>query len=107
VPSGCARLHRKIERPITTSTDPPAEGKETGDGCAAVVRGLDGYDYAYWLRNGGHSWSGGYSLVARAPSSDPRPGNGNVVLSLVWTAKRARSTAWVWLGGPQPIKYSA
>ena len=64
----------KIEGPIIRGTDPPAPGKETGDSCASVVRGDDGYDYAYCLHNGGHSWEGGYGFIARAPSSDPGPG---------------------------------
>jgi hypothetical protein len=61
----------KIEGPIIRGTDPPAAGKSTGDSCASVVRGDDGYDYAYCLHNGGHSWDGGYGFVARAPASDP------------------------------------
>ena len=64
----------KIEGPIITGTDPPRDGKETGDSCANVVRGQDGYDYAYCLHNGGQSWNGGFGFVARAPSSDPGPG---------------------------------
>ncbi len=42
--------------------DPPAVGKETGDSCPSLVRGQDGYDYAYCLLNGGHSWDGGYGF---------------------------------------------
>lgn len=64
----------KIEGPIITGTDPPAVGKETGDSCPSVVRGDDGFDYAYCLHNGGHSWDGGYGFIARAPSSNPGPG---------------------------------
>jgi hypothetical protein len=59
----------KIEGPIITGTDPPHDGKETGDSCVNVVRGQDGYDYAYCVHNGGHSWDGGYGFVARAPST--------------------------------------
>jgi hypothetical protein len=78
-------LHWKIEGPIITGTDPPADGKETGDSCANVVRGQDGYDYAYCLHNGGHSWDGGYAFVARAPSSDPGPGKWKKYFSGAWS----------------------
>jgi hypothetical protein len=64
----------KIEGPIVAGTDPPAVGKETGDSCPSVVHGQDGYDYAYCLHNGGHSWDGGYGFIARASASDPGPG---------------------------------
>jgi hypothetical protein len=56
----------KILGPIIRSTVPPAAGLETGDSCANVVRAPDGYDYAYCLHNGGHSWGGGYTFLARA-----------------------------------------
>jgi hypothetical protein len=64
----------QIEGPIIRGTDPPVANKETGDSCMIAVRGQDGYDYAYCLHNGGHSWDGGYTFVARAPISDPGPG---------------------------------
>jgi hypothetical protein len=64
----------KIEGPIIVGTDPAAANKETGDSCMTAVRGQDGYDYAYCLHNGGHSWDGGYTFAARAPASDPGPG---------------------------------
>ena len=64
----------KILGPIIRGTDPPAANKETGDSCETVVRGNDGYDYAYCVHNGGHSWDGGYGFIARAPVSDPGPG---------------------------------
>lgn len=67
-------LHWKIEGPIIVGTDPPAANKETGDSCMTVMRGQDGYDYAYCLHNGGHSWDGGYTFAARAPIADPGPG---------------------------------
>jgi hypothetical protein len=60
--------------PIIRATDPPVANKETGDSCMTVVRGQDGYDYAYCVHNGGHSWDGGYVFAARAPASDPGPG---------------------------------
>jgi hypothetical protein len=63
-----------IAGPIITGTDPPAASKETGDSCVAIVHGEDGYDYAYCLHNGGHSWDGGYGFIARAISSDLGPG---------------------------------
>jgi len=78
-------LHWKIEGPIITGNDPPADGKETGDSCAAVVRGNDGYDYAYCLHNGAHSWEGGYGFIARAPSSDPGPGKWKKYFNGAWS----------------------
>jgi hypothetical protein len=75
----------KIEGPIITGTDPPAIKKETGDSCANVVRGNDGYDYAYCVHNGGHSWDGGYTFAARAPSSDPGPGKWRKYFNSAWS----------------------
>ena len=43
----------KILGPMIEGTDPPAAANETGDSCMTVVRGQDGYDYAYCLDNGG------------------------------------------------------
>jgi hypothetical protein len=75
----------KIKGPIIVGTDPPAAGKETGDSCPTVVRGQDGYDYAYCLHNGCHSWDGGYGFVARAPISDPGPGKWKKYFNGGWT----------------------
>jgi hypothetical protein len=75
----------KIEGPIITGTDPPQDGKQTGDSCYNVVRGQDGYDYAYCVRNGGHSWDGGYNFIARAPSSDPGPGKWKKYFDGAWS----------------------
>jgi hypothetical protein len=75
----------KIEGPIITGTDPPHDGKETGDSCVNVVRGQDGYDYAYCVHNGGHSWDGGYGFVARAPSSNPGPGQWKKYFNGEWS----------------------
>jgi hypothetical protein len=75
----------KILGPIIRSTVPPATGLETGDSCAAVVRGQDGYDYAYCLHNGGHSWGGGYTFLARAPASDPGPGQWKKYFNGAWS----------------------
>jgi hypothetical protein len=75
----------KIEGLIISSTDPPADGKETGDSCGTVVRGQDGYDYAYCAHNGGHSWDGGYGFVARAPVSDPGPGRWKKYFNGSWS----------------------
>ncbi|WP_426410830.1 hypothetical protein [Bradyrhizobium ganzhouense] len=60
----------KMEGPIIVGTDPPVAGKFTGDSCPSVVKGEDGYYYAYCLRNGGQSWNGGYTFIARAPASN-------------------------------------
>jgi hypothetical protein len=65
----------RIRGPIIRGTDPPVADKETGDSCMIAVRFPDGYDYAYCLHNGGHSWDGGYTFAARAPATDPGPGS--------------------------------
>jgi hypothetical protein len=75
----------KILGPIIRGTDPPAAGKETGDSCATAVRGHDGYDYAYCVHNGGHSWDGGYGFVARAPTADPGPGKWKKYFNGSWS----------------------
>src|SRR5258708_37892872 len=61
--------------PLTPGTDPPAVGKGTGDSCPTVIKGKDEFYYAYCLRNGGQSWNGGYTFLARAPIAQPGPGN--------------------------------
>ncbi len=78
-------LSWKIEGPIVGGTDPPADGKSTGDSCPSVVKGQDGYDYAYCLRNGGQSWNGGYTFVARAPSANPAPGQWKKFFNGAWS----------------------
>ncbi len=75
----------KTEGPIITGTDPPKDGKQTGDSCGNVVRGQDGYDYAYCVHNGGHAWDGGYTFAARAPSSEPGPGKWKKYLNGAWS----------------------
>jgi hypothetical protein len=75
----------KIKGPIIVGTDPPAAGKETGDSCPSVVPGQDGYDYAYCLHNGGHSWDGGYGFIARALASDPGPGKWKKYFNGEWS----------------------
>jgi hypothetical protein len=74
----------KILGPIIRGTDPPTADKETGDSCMTVVRGQDGYDYAYCLHNGGHSWDGGYTFAARAPAADPGPGKWKKYFNGAW-----------------------
>jgi len=74
-----------IEGPIITGTDPPRDDKETGDSCGNVVRGKDGYDYAYCVHNGGHSWDGGYTFAARASASDPGPGKWKKYFNGSWS----------------------
>ena len=75
----------KVEGPIISGTDPPADGKETGDSCGNVVRGNDGYVYAYCSHNGAHAWEGGYVFVARAPSSDLDPGKWKKYYNGAWS----------------------
>jgi len=80
----------KILGPIIRGTDPPKANKETGDSCMTAVRGAhgsndDGYDYAYCLHNGGHSWDAGYTFIARAPASDPGPGKWKKYFNGSWS----------------------
>jgi hypothetical protein len=51
---------------VITGTDSPQPDKITGEGDCTMVDGLDGYLYAYCLRNS--DWQ---TIVARAPISDP------------------------------------
>lgn len=51
---------------VITGTDSPQPDKITGEGDCTMVDGLDGYLYAYCLRNS--DWQ---TIVARAPASDP------------------------------------
>ena len=83
--SGDYGLTWKFNGPIITGTDPPAPGKETGDSCPTAVRGKDGYFYAYCLHDGGHSWDGGYAFAARAPISNPGPGNWKKYYNGAWS----------------------
>jgi hypothetical protein len=75
----------KVEGPIISGTDPPADGKETGDSCGNVVRGNDGYVYAYCSHNGAHAWEGGYVFLARAPASDPGLGKWKKYFNGSWS----------------------
>jgi len=54
---------------IVTGTDQPTAGKVTGEGDCSAVNGQDGYYYAYCKR--AHDRA---TFVARAPVSDPGPG---------------------------------
>lgn len=51
---------------IITGRDAPQPDRITGEGDCTMVDGLDGYLYAYCLRNS--DWQ---TIVARAPASDP------------------------------------
>jgi hypothetical protein len=55
---------------ILTGTDAPTVHKMTGEGGCTAVNGQDGYYYAYCTRPRDRAY-----IVARAPVSDPRPGN--------------------------------
>lgn len=72
--------------------------KQTGDGDCTVVDGGDGYLYAYCRRHGA-TW---YTFVARAPSSNPIPGNWlkgttGAGRSLGWAETPRRSALLAWL----------
>ena len=54
---------------IIIGKDVPTAGKITGEGDCTAVNGQDGYYYAYCWRN-----RNGATIIARAPVSDPRPG---------------------------------
>jgi hypothetical protein len=51
---------------VITGTDTPQPGRINGEGDCTMVDGLDGYLYAYCLRNS--DWQ---TIVARAPALDP------------------------------------
>jgi hypothetical protein len=55
---------------IITGTDAPTANKNTGEGDCTAVNGQDGYYYAYCFRP-----RDGALIAARAPVSNPRPGN--------------------------------
>ncbi|HEV2677556.1 MAG TPA: hypothetical protein VGV37_23700 [Aliidongia sp.] len=55
---------------IITGTDAPAANRNTGEGDCTAVNGADSYYYAYCFRP-----RDGALIVARAPVSDPGPGN--------------------------------
>lgn len=55
---------------IITGTDAPTANKNTGEGDCTAVNGQDGYYYAYCFRA-----RDGALIAARAPISNPRPGN--------------------------------
>jgi hypothetical protein len=55
---------------VISGRDSATKGKITGEGDCSWVDGQDGYLYAYCLRNS--DWR---TIVARAPVSDPGPGN--------------------------------
>src|SRR5260370_25462071 len=67
---------------------PPAVGKGTGDSCPTVIKGKDEFYYAYCLRNGGQSWNGGYTFLARAPIAQPGPGNWKKFYNGEWSHPR-------------------
>jgi hypothetical protein len=75
----------KFVGPIISGTDPPTPNKETGDSCGNIVRANDGYFYAYCVHDGGHAWEGGYNFAARAPESNPKPGNWKKYFNGGWT----------------------
>jgi hypothetical protein len=55
---------------IITGSDAPTADKNTGEGDCTAVNGQDGYYYAYCFRA-----KDGALIVARAPVSNPGPGN--------------------------------
>jgi hypothetical protein len=66
---------------ITGKTDDkPTPGRLTGEGCAAVIDGKDGYYYAYCARNRDRT-----PYVARAPVANPGPGNWQKYFNGAWS----------------------
>ena len=55
---------------IITGTDVPTTGRNTGEGDCTALNGLDNYYYLYCGRS-----KDGALIVARAPVSNPQPGN--------------------------------
>jgi hypothetical protein len=79
---------------IITGSDSPAAGKNTGEGDCTAVDGRDGYYYAYCnrVRDGG-------SIVARAPVSNPTPGNWKKYLEGRWDQPGLGGNATRLMGG--------
>ncbi len=50
-----------------------------------MVKGEDNYYYAYCLHNGGQSWNGGYTFIARAPGSNLAPGQWKRFFNGTWS----------------------
>lgn len=65
--------------PILTGTDPPASGKQTGEGDCTALDGNDGYFYAYCGRPRDEA-----TIVARAPVNNPGPGHWTKYYNGAW-----------------------
>ncbi len=73
-------LSWSVRGQILTGTDAPAAGRITGEGDCTFVDGKDGYFYAYCLR--ARDWR---TIVARAPVSNPGPGNWSKYFNGAWS----------------------
>ena len=102
-----AQAESQEEGPIMLGTDPLAANKEIGGSCMTAVRGQDGYDYAYCLHNGGHSWDGRYTFSVRAPAPILDRASGSNILTALGMSRALRaSRPQARLIGPSPARPS-
>ncbi|WNG33849.1 hypothetical protein F0U61_09555 [Archangium violaceum] len=73
-------LSWSVRGQIITGTDAPTPGVVSGEGDCTVIDGKDGYLYAYCLR--ARDWR---TIVARAPASNPGPGNWMKYFNGAWS----------------------
>jgi hypothetical protein len=69
-----------VEGSIISGTDAPTPGRITGEGDCTAVDGRDGYYYAYCWRNTNPG-----VIVARAPVTNPGPGNWKKYFNGAWS----------------------
>lgn len=77
--------------------DKPATGVMTGDTCLSAIRGNDGFYYCYGLRPRKRQM-----FVARAPISDPSPGNWKKYFNGDWSQPGVGGDATLLGDNPRP-----
>jgi hypothetical protein len=85
----------QVEGSIITGTDVPTPGRITGEGDCTAVDGRDGYYYAYCWRNTDPG-----VIVARAPVTNPGPGNWNKYINGAWSEPALGGNASKLASGP-------
>jgi len=73
-------LSWRVEGLILTGKDEPTTGRNTGEGDCSVINGGDGFYYAYCGRA-----RDGLPYVARAPVTNPHPGNWKKYFNGAWS----------------------
>lgn len=84
------------------ATDLPSTGVMSGDTCLSAIRGNDGYYYCYGLRARKHQM-----FVARAPVSDPSPGNWKKYFNGDWSQPGVGGDATLLGNNIRPAYWSA